>query len=157
MSALSEDLPIFREMRAEDLDSILQIEKDCHNFPWSEGIFRDCLRVGYYCPVLEIKGDVCAYGVMSVAAGEAHIFNICVLPVLRRQGYGEMILRHLIDVALVRKSRTVFLEVRPSNVVAISLYEKLGFIEVGVRKNYYPDKAGREDALIMAIEIGTEE
>lgn len=153
MSAVPNSVTEFRMITEADLPEILTIETTGHAYPWSEGIFLDCLRVGYYCPALIGEGKIQAYGVMSAAAGEAHIFNLCVLDTLRGKGLGEVMLLHLLECASAGKVNTVFLEVRPSNNVAINLYEKVGFIEVGYRKNYYPDGEGREDALIMAKDI----
>jgi len=153
VNALPNSTPEFRNITEVDLPEVLKIEAVSHAYPWSEGIFLDCLRVGYYCPALISEGQIHAYGVMSAAAGEAHIFNLCVLDTMRGKGLGEVMLLHLLEGALVGKVKTVFLEVRPSNQVAINLYEKVGFIEVGFRKNYYPDGDGREDALIMAKDI----
>lgn len=153
MNAVLDSAPKFRIITEVDLPEVLKIEATGHAYPWSEGIFLDCLRVGYYCPALISENQIQAYAVMSAAAGEAHIFNLCVLDTLRGNGLGEIMLHHLLECALAGKVNTVFLEVRPSNQIAINLYEKVGFIEVGFRKNYYPDGDGREDALIMAKDI----
>lgn len=155
MNAMPNAISEFRVITEVDLPEVLKIESVSHAYPWSEGIFLDCLRVGYYCPALIFEGQIQAYGVMSAAVGEAHIFNLCVLDTERGKGLGEVMLLHLLEAALVGKVKTVFLEVRPSNQIAINLYEKVGFIEVGFRKNYYPDGDGREDALIMAKDIVT--
>lgn len=144
----------FRPMTEADIDDVLQIESKAHVAPWTRGIFEDCIRVKYYCPLLVAEDEIFAYAVMSVVAGEAHIFNVCVSVSHQGQGFGRKIVRHLLDVAKQNKATTAFLEVRPSNKVAIQLYESLGFLEVGQRKNYYPAESGRrEDALIMAIEL----
>ena len=145
---------LFRLMQESDLDEVLKLEADGHAIPWSKGIFNDCLRVGYYCTVVEAENVCSVYAVMSAAAGEAHILNVCVNKKLRNQGLGRKTVLHLLDVARSGDVKTVFLEVRPSNVVAIGLYESIGFIEVGLRKDYYPKPAGgREDALLMAMEL----
>ena len=87
---------------------------------------------------------------MSVAAGECHLLNLCVKPELQNQGYGMLILDYLLDLARMHNADTAFLEVRPSNEFAIKLYQRAGFDEVGVRRNYYPAGFGREDAIILA-------
>lgn len=157
MSANLEDLLEFRAMQELDLDAVMTIEDEAHAFPWSRGIFQDCIRVGYYCPVLVSKNNLIAYAVMSIAAGEAHIFNVCVNKQMRKQGFGRKMMLHLIDVAKLKKVTTVFLEVRPTNLVAQSLYSQLGFSEVGKRKDYYPaENETREDAVIMAIELDSQ-
>jgi len=157
MSAVPEMEIFFRDMIESDLATVIEIEKEGHRYPWSQGIFQDCVRVGYYCPVLIKNDEIVAYGVMSVAAGEAHIFNVCVAPKFRRQKFGQQVMQHLLNTAKAKKSKSVFLEVRPSNQIAINLYGKLGFIEVGTRKNYYPADSGREDAVIMAMDFSRNE
>ena len=136
-----------------DLDAVMEIESSAYDFPWTQGIFRDCLRVGYCCWCYEIDGLIQGYGVMSVAAGESHILNISVRPESRRQGIGSKLMKHFLQLARRHDADTVMLEVRPSNKLAIKLYEKLGFNEIGVRRNYYPAHQGREDALLLALSL----
>ncbi|HIA07914.1 MAG TPA: ribosomal-protein-alanine N-acetyltransferase [Chromatiaceae bacterium] len=140
-------------MRADDLDQVIEIENESHAYPWTLGIFGDCLRVGYSCWSLVVGEELLGYGVMSAAVGEAHVLNICVRGKYQRQGYGRQILSHLIDVARVHSCDTMLLEVRPSNQGAIALYKDEGFQEVGHRNSYYPARNGREDALILARSI----
>lgn len=140
----------FRPVTEADLPEIMAIEERAYRFPWTPGILRDCLRVGYCCWLLEHDGEIQAYGVMSVAAGEAHILNLCVRPESRRRGFGRKILVWLMDIARRHGADTVLLEVRPSNRAAIRLYEQEGFHEVGQRQHYYPAERGRENALILA-------
>lgn len=139
-----------RPMIEPDLKAVMGIELSAYPHPWTHGIFRDCLHVGYCCWVYEEAGKVLAYGVMSIGAGEAHILNLCVLPQARRRGLGRMLLAHLLDVARAHKADTSLLEVRPSNRAALRLYHDMGYNEVGTRKAYYPAEKGYEDALIMA-------
>ena len=136
-----------------DLDAVMEIESRAYDFPWTQGIFRDCLRVGYCCWCYEIDGLIQGYGVMSVAAGESRILNISVRPESRRQGIGSKLMKHFLQLARRHDADTVMLEVRPSNKLAIKLYEKLGFNEIGVRRNYYPAHQGREDALLLALSL----
>ena len=143
----------FRPMLDQDVTRVMQIEKLGHAFPWTEGIFRDCIRVGYSCVVLEDEGDIIAYGVMSVAAGEAHVFNVAVDINHRNQGLGRKVMQYLMKDARSRKAQSLFLEVRPSNIAAVNLYDSLGFNQVGIRKDYYPHPDGREDALIFAMDL----
>lgn len=151
MSAVLEQSPIsLRPMHESDLDQIIEIESHSYEFPWGEGILRDCLRVGYCCWVLECGDHIEGYGIMSVGAGECHVLNICVRNIARGQGFGRMILDYLLELGRKHNASTAFLEVRPSNVVALDLYRSAGFNEVGMRRNYYPDFDGREDALILA-------
>ena len=136
-----------------DLDAVMEIESRAYDFPWTQGIFRDCLRVGYCCWCYEIDGLIQGYGVMSVAAGESHILNISVRPESQRQGIGSKLMKHFLQLARRHDADTVMLEVRPSNKLAIKLYEKLGFNEIGVRRNYYPAHQGREDAVLLALSL----
>lgn len=94
---------------------------------------------------------------MTVAAGESHILNICVHADYQSMGLGRCLLEHLIELALERDVNMTFLEVRPSNFAAIKLYLDLGFNEIGTRRNYYPAKVGREDALVFAKSTPREE
>lgn len=141
-----------RPMREEDIPAILIIERQAYAYPWTEGIFKDCLRVGYACWVLEgeAPGEILAYAIISVAADECHVLNICVDREQQRQGLGRRLLRNVLAYAHDAHAQTAYLEVRPSNTVAVGLYLSEGFNEVGLRKNYYPAKTGREDALILA-------
>lgn len=151
MSAvLNQPMMVFRPMVQEDLSQILQVEQSAYQFPWTEAIFRDCLRVGYCCWILESDDNIVAHGVMSVAAGESHILNLCVQPESQNIGLGREMLNHLLEISRHHRAETVFLEVRPSNEAAKRLYMGAGFDEVGIRSNYYPAEKGREDALIMA-------
>ncbi len=155
MSAVLKGEPLaIRPMRDADLAMVLEIEREAYSFPWSEGIFRDCLQAGYCCWVVEQQALVCAYGIMQVGAGESHILNLCVRPGGRGQGLGRALLAHLLEVAKEHRAGTALLEVRPTNRAALGLYEAMGFNEVGVRRGYYPGRNGREDALILAICLG---
>ncbi len=145
----------FRPMSEADLPRIIEIEQAAYDYPWTEGIFRDCLRVGYCCWLMEddMEGTV-AYGIMSVAVGEAHLLNLCVAPTHRRRGLGRAMLQHLLHTARRHGAETLFLEVRPSNVSARRLYDEVGFNEVGMRRKYYPARNHtREDALILALTL----
>ncbi|KPK55745.1 MAG: ribosomal-protein-alanine acetyltransferase [Thiotrichales bacterium SG8_50] len=142
-----------RPMTAADLDAVMEIEAQAYPFPWTLGIFRDCLHVGYCCWVYSQGEDILAYGVMSIAAGESHLLNLCVRADARRTGLGTTMLRHLVNLARKHGADVALLEVRPSNVAAVDLYRSVGFNEVGIRKNYYPADKGREDALVMARQL----
>lgn len=146
-------LPRFRRMVEGDIDKVMSIEKQGYSYPWTAGIFRDCMRVGYYCQVMELDGELAGYGVLTLGAGEAHVLNLCVNPALQGRGLGRAMLEHLLNAARRLHADTVLLEVRPSNKVALHLYQAVGFNEVGVRNAYYPDHEGREDALILALPL----
>ena len=139
-----------RPMREPDLERVLVIERGAYQFPWSEGIFRDCLQVGYCCWVLESDAALNAFGIMQVAVGEAHVLNLCVAPEVHGCGIGRAMLRCLLDVARDHGAESVLLEVRPSNAPALALYRSEGFRTVGTRRGYYPSPCGREDAFILS-------
>lgn len=143
----------FRRMQTDDLDRIAAIEASAYEYPWSRTIFHDCLRADYECCVLVRDRTIVGYGVLSTGANEAHILNVCVVSDQRGNGHGRRIVKRLLDMARWHRSERVFLEVRPSNPHAIALYESIGFNEFGRRPNYYPSKRGREDALVMAMEL----
>ncbi|MCI4567657.1 ribosomal protein S18-alanine N-acetyltransferase [Lysobacter sp. CFH 32150] len=140
-------------MREVDLDAVLAIEQRAYSFPWTRGIFRDCLLADYPAWVLQQEDRIIGYGVLSLAADEAHVLNVCTAPDAQGRGHGRRLLRALLQIARGRGAQRVFLEVRPSNVNAIALYHDEGFNEIGRRPRYYPAKDGREDALVMAMEL----
>ena len=143
-----------RPMQLADLPDVLRNERRGYTHPWTEGIFRDCLRNnGQECWLLMYSETAVGHGILSVAAGESHLLNVCVHPDFQGNGFGRVLVEHLLDRARAREASTIFLEVRPSNVVACELYEKLGFNEVGIRENYYPAYVGREDAIVLAKEL----
>jgi len=142
-----------RRMQLADLPDVLRNERLGYTYPWTEGIFRDCLRNGQECWLLMSSGRNVGHGILSVAAGESHLLNVCVRPDFQGHGFGRILVEHVLARARVGEASTIFLEVRPSNVAACELYDKLGFNEVGIRENYYPSKVGREDALVLAKEL----
>ncbi len=142
-----------RAMREEDLPSVSAAEQASYAFPWSEGVFRDCLRAGYHCRVAEIDHQLVGYGILSVGAGEAHILNVCVRPEFRCRGFGRRLVTGLFDLARSLEAADLFLEVRPSNVTAIRLYQSLGLSQVGLRRGYYQAENGREDAIVMRLRL----
>jgi ribosomal-protein-alanine N-acetyltransferase len=148
-----EEVTSLRPMREDDLDLVMAIERDAYPFPWTRGIFRDCLRADYPAWIHEARGEAVGYAVISLAAGEAHILNLCTAPVAQGQGHGRRLLRHVLRMARGRGAQRVFLEVRPSNEHAIALYHGEGFNEIGRRPRYYPAIGGREDAIVMAMEL----
>ncbi|GAB1408542.1 ribosomal protein S18-alanine N-acetyltransferase [Thermomonas brevis] len=148
------EAPGLRPMREADIDAVMAVELRAYPFPWTHGIFRDCLHAGYPMWVQEQGGELLGYGVLSIAAGEAHILNLCTAPGHEGQGLGRRMLQALLRVARGQRAQRVFLEVRPSNPRAIALYEHNGFNEIGRRPRYYPDHGGRrEDAIVMAMEL----
>lgn len=147
------DLMRLRKMHKADLARVLEIEAKNYAFPWSEEIFYDCfIPLNYSCWVCEDPEKIIAYAILSIGAGEAHILNISVDPEAQGLGVGRKIMEHLIEIAR-KKAQTLFLEVRPSNTRAQALYESLGFNEIGIRQDYYPAENGREDAIMLALEL----
>jgi len=154
---------ILRKMTQEDVPMVMEIEEAVCEFPWSASIYSDCIRVGYSCFVLARESqqkpevgqgtfdqEILGYGLLSVAAGEAHVLNICIKPNAQHQGLGYRMMQHLIQAAKDLNAYRIYLEVRMSNIHAIELYKKLEFAQIGERKDYYPSANGREDAIVFA-------
>ena len=137
----------------DDLLQVSDIERRSYDFPWSHGVFRDCLLAGYTCIVLDRGDAVAGYGILSVAAGEAHVLNLCVDPEYRRLGYGDRLLDEMLARAKSAAVKEIFLEVRPSNVNALSLYRKKGFRQIAHRRAYYQARYGREDAAVLSLVV----
>ncbi|MCX7050409.1 MAG: ribosomal protein S18-alanine N-acetyltransferase [Proteobacteria bacterium] len=140
-------------MREDDLPGVAEAERDSYAFPWSEGVFRDCLRAGYICRVAEIDHRLVGYGILSVGAGEAHILNVCVRAEYRCRGLGRRLVTAMFDLGRAYGASDLFLEVRPSNATAIRLYQSLGLAQVGLRRGYYQAADGREDAIVMRLRL----
>ena len=143
----------FREMTADDLDDVMTNESLGYTYPWTRGVFLDCLKAGHDCRVLCMDGEICGHAIMSSAAGEAHLLNVCVRSDRQGIGLGRLFVRYVLRRAQVLGAETMFLEVRPSNMAAVALYDSLGFVEVGRRREYYPGDLGREDALVLALKL----
>lgn len=150
MSAVLDHKTHVRTMSERDIEAVLRIERAAYNFPWSANIFAECMKAGYVCRVCVNDIDLVGYGIMSVGAGESHIMNLCVHPEQSGNGYGSLLMADLLAIARRAAVHITFLEVRTSNRRAHALYQHLGFNEVGIRKNYYPAKKGREDAYVLA-------
>lgn len=149
-AALERWPPTIRPMRDDDLDAVWAIERRAYSYPWSKGIFIDCLRVPYACDVLEEGGRPIGYTIMSLAGDEAHLLNLCLDESVRGRRLGALLLEHVMHRAMREGVRVLYLEVRPSNSHALKLYRDAGFTRIGVRKNYYRAAGGREDALLLA-------
>jgi ribosomal-protein-alanine N-acetyltransferase len=138
-----------RPMEYGDLGVVGQVERDSYAFPWTEGIFRDSIRVGYDCSVVAFDHIVAGYGVLSTGAGEAHLLNVCVRHEFRHRGLGGRLLDHMIQQGRDASAAVMFLETRPTNLAAIRLYQSKDFVQIGVRRGYYQAAGGREDAIVM--------
>ena len=155
MIAVAKDLPLrMRPMRQEDVAAVAALESQSYDFPWTAGIFRDCLLAGYTSITLERDDEILGYSIMSVAAGEAHLLNICIAPSLRRQGIGRRLLEYMLERAAAAGAEKLFLEVRPSNRRALEIYRKAGFEIIGVRRDYYRASQGKEDAVVLLRRLG---
>jgi ribosomal-protein-alanine N-acetyltransferase len=147
-----------RPMQTDDLDAIMQIEPTIYSHPWTRGNFSDSLNSGYSAWILEDAGEVKGYALMMMVMDEAHLLNLSIAKTHQKQGLGRYLLEHMLTIAKVHKAAHMFLEVRPSNISAIALYENMGFCEMAVRRGYYPadpkiSKTGREDAVLMGLAL----
>jgi ribosomal-protein-alanine N-acetyltransferase len=153
ITPMAEPPSTIRPMNHDDLAMVSDIERRSYEFPWSHGVFRDCLLAGYQCISLIREDRVAGYAILSIAAGEAHILNLCVDPDVRARGYGERLLDELLYLARSASVREIFLEVRPSNDTALGLYKKKGFHQIAARHAYYQAHDGREDAAVLAKKL----
>jgi len=153
MSAVLKPAIELRPMTETDLPAVMAIENSIYPFPWTQGNFRDSLAAGYSCWIYARNGEVIGYAVLMLAADEAHLLNLSIAAACQKQGCGSLLLRRLCEVARGHGARLIFLEVRPSNVAALRLYERHGFQKAGTRRDYYPARLGREDALILCLPL----
>ncbi len=142
-----------REMRLDDVSRVILIEREIFLFPWTEMNFADSVKAGYHCRVLEQNDTLIGYGIMMMGPGEAHILTIGISAQWQHQGWGGKLLQYFIDLAKQQEAVSVLLDVRESNIGAANLYRRLGFKQIAVRKGYYPAMCGREDALVMRLEL----
>lgn len=149
MSARPDPVLAYRRMGSADIRAVTGIESTVYSHPWTRGNFIDSLEAGYECWVLERRGELVGYAVMMVAAGEAHLLNLSVAATCQGEGLGTDFVRFLMKVAGDEGAERVYLEVRPTNLAARALYARTGFVQIGVRRGYYPASGGREDALVM--------
>lgn len=153
MSAQLDMVPRYRRMTGADLDRVAGIESRIYPHPWTRGNFGDSLAAGYHCWVVECGGELTGYTVAMIAAGEAHLLNLSVAEGWQRRGIGRELLRFVLKLARDYGAASIFLEVRPSNLAAHALYAGAGFGEIGVRRGYYPAGEGREDAVVLQLEL----
>jgi ribosomal-protein-alanine N-acetyltransferase len=153
VSAVLRPAPAFEPMRESDLRAVLEIEEGIYEFPWTLGNFRDSLRAGYACWVIRESRRVIGYAILMLAAGEAHLLNLSVAAAWQRRGHGRKLLHNVVQLAREHKAKILFLEVRPTNEVGQRLYSGHGFRQIGVRRGYYPARKGREDALVLALDL----
>jgi [ribosomal protein S18]-alanine N-acetyltransferase len=147
-----------RPMQLVDLDAIMAIEPTIYSHPWTRGNFSDSLNTGYSAWVLESNQIIIGYALLMMVMDEAHLLNLSVAKSHQKQGLGRYLLEHMLQIANNHRATNVFLEVRPSNISAIALYENMGFCEMAIRRGYYPAdpklfKNGREDAVLMGLAL----
>ena len=143
----------FRRMTLGDVGRVMIIESEVYDYPWTERIFRDCIRVGYQCWMALQGHEIIGHAVISVTAGESHILNLSIGRNYQRRGFGTRFLEFLVDKTRAHDAQTMLLEVQPSNTAAINCYNSADFNEIGSRKDYYPASGGREDALLFARQL----
>lgn len=143
----------FRPMIEADLDSVMQIEPQIYSHPWSRGNFVDSLASGYSAWVLLDHNAIIGYALMMCVLDEAHLLNLSIAKAYQKQGLGRLLLEHMIVQAKQHGAANMFLEVRTSNMPAITLYENMGFNEMAIRRGYYPASHGREDAVLMGLAL----
>ena len=142
-----------RPMQMADLDAVMEIEPTIYTHPWTRGNFSDSINSGYSAWVLEANQSIIGYALLMMVLDEAHLLNLSVAKDQQKQGLGRYLLEHMLQIAKNHKAANMFLEVRPSNISAIALYENMGFCEMAVRRGYYPAHNGREDALLMGLAL----
>lgn len=153
MSAQLDALPRYRRMAAVDLDAVTAAENRIYRYPWTRGNFTDSLDAGYHCWVVECGGVIAGYSVVAIAADEAHLLNLSIAGEWQRRGLGSALLRFILKLARDCAANKIFLEVRPSNIAGRALYARAGFLEIAVRRGYYPADGGREDALVLELPL----
>lgn len=142
-----------RPMKMADLDAVMAIEPTIYTHPWTRGNFSDSINSGYSAWVLEANQSIIGYALLMMVLDEAHLLNLSVAKDQQKQGLGRYLLEHMLQIAKNHKAANMFLEVRPSNISAIALYENMGFCEMAVRRGYYPALNGREDAVLMGLAL----
>ncbi|MEQ1766376.1 MAG: ribosomal protein S18-alanine N-acetyltransferase [Methylotenera sp.] len=143
----------FRPMRMEDLDTIMAIEQHIYPYPWTRGNFKDALNSGYSAWLLMHNEAIIGYSLMMLVLDEAHLLNLSIAKAYQKQGLGRYLLEYMVEIAKNNQMANMFLEVRPSNLSAIALYENMGFNEMAIRRGYYPAANGREDAVLMGLAL----
>jgi ribosomal-protein-alanine N-acetyltransferase len=137
-------------MLAADLPAVMMLERQSQPTPWPAWCFRRLLRKKASAWVYEQNGKILGFGIMFCARNWAHIMNLCVAPAYQRHGLGRRMLCHLLQVARSHGAVWAWLEVRPTNRIAIALYKNLRFRQKGRRRGYYRQSPkGQRDAVVM--------
>lgn len=148
----------FEPMTSAWLDVVTRIEQSAYAHPWSAGNFLDSIKAGYQAQMLTggapPSAELIGYFVAMRGFEEVHLLNITVAPAHQRQGWAHLMLGAVVLWARGQGALWVWLEVRPSNARARTIYARYGFREVGLRKLYYPAADGeREDAVVMSLAL----
>lgn len=136
-------------MNAHDVPAVAALEASVQEFPWSQGNFTDSIASGHSVKVCRQGGDLVGFSVTMNVLDEAHLLNVAVAKGYQGRGHGAFMMLDVMETAVHNGATVLFLEVRPSNQRALALYQHLGFVQVGLRKAYYPATHGREDALVL--------
>ena len=156
---------LIRKMTPQDIPAVVEIEKQCFSLPWSHKSFEDSLNrndtlflvceveehESNACNVIENDSFIAGYMGLYLSFDEASVTNVAVSPMFRKRGYGEALVAKAKETAKKAGAECIFLEVRESNIPALSLYKKFGFEELGIRKKFYEHPV--EDAIIMKVGI----
>jgi [ribosomal protein S18]-alanine N-acetyltransferase len=143
----------FLPLREIDIARVTAIETDVYAFPWSPGNFSDSLASGYVCWGCWAQSELIGYAIVMTALDEAHLLNFAISEKWQKRGLGARFLTFVISAARDMRCEMIFLEVRPSNSVGRHLYERFGFKQLGLRRDYYPAVIGREDALFLGLNL----
>ena len=147
-------MPTLRDMNVADIDAVVRIEQDVHAHSWTHGNFRDAIAAGNVCKVIEEKDEILGYVVLMPAYEEMQLLDISIATQHQRRGLGRWLLNEALEIAGGMGTPRMLLEVRPSNAAALALYRKTGFVEIGLRRGYYPaENNGREDAIVMELKL----
>ena len=143
-----------RDMLDSDVENVFRIEQQIHTHPWTQGNFRDALKSGYVCKVAELEEKLIGYAILMQGVDDAELLDIGISSVVQRRGWGSNLLNKMLGLARALGKQRVVLEVRASNVAAIELYRLMGFIEIGLRRDYYLKANNlREDAIMMGLAL----
>lgn len=142
--------PHLRTIQQADLYAVYTVEQAAHTYPWSIEILSNCLKTDHQCWLWQLDAQIIGHGIMLIGGGECSILNLCTHPAYQKRGFGQRMLLHLLNIGREYQADTAFLEVRKSNTAALKLYQRIGFNEIGIRRNYYPHSQGRMDAIILA-------
>ncbi|WP_317204709.1 ribosomal protein S18-alanine N-acetyltransferase [Janthinobacterium sp.] len=145
----------YEPMAERDLEEVAMLEESVYPHPWSRGNFADSLASGYQAWVLrDQQGALLGYFLLMVVVDEAHLLNVAVGAALQGQGLGRFLLNQAVACARGLGMESMLLEVRPSNLRALDIYQRYGFSQIGRRKAYYPaDNQQREDAIVMRLDL----